>query len=577
MEFKGFEFSGFGFEETVKENAKVEQGLVQQGFGEDWGMSLESFFGSAEPAKKEKKKKADSKDSTSKKDAKKSNEKSGSKGKDEEVKLPVTIIARGFETKLEGTGSIKLSEVAKRLIDDGYNQFEIPGMALHYLDTLNIIFVVDGNVKGADEDTAVDLSDGKTVTVIDGLLTATFSAEDFSEKEEDEITAGDVALRFAMVNPNYQGCKISYNEGCCYCYPVFDKYEFSKISIPMQMMYKGTMEEYQQDEYTDLKVLKESLFGPLPAKLSINIAKTGKAGAYAISFNSAGSYHVVEASGSQNGSKKKVEIKYQLPLELYIVTFNCFYDLKPEQFDGKEKVTLEEIKKYMADKQSMFADNSRRLDVLYNKEMNRLAVMFVSGSKGCEMIRTREEFESCKKKDNFHGFFIDQSGTYDVRALPHGTFITLQDKLERGAAPLSLRFERKLPKIPSELLFEIIEYFKEDLSNEAMVRVVYNKKEETFSYYKAEGARSKASILYEFDVDDSYFSPNMVQVMEIHSHNTMPAFFSKIDDRDEAGYPGMFGVVGNLDRQTPSICLRVGNLGIFEPIALSDVFDVEVA
>ena len=124
-------------------------------------------------------------------------------------------------------------------------------------------------------------------------------------------------------------------------------------------------------------------------------------------------------------------------------------------------------------------------------------------------------------------------------------------------------------------LKDIMEW--KDLSNEAMVRVVYNKTEETFSYYKANGARSKASILYEFDVDESYFSPNMVQVMEIHSHNTMPAFFSKTDDRDEAGYPGMFAVVGNLDRQTPSICLRVGNLGIFEQISISEVFDVEVA
>lgn len=575
MSVKGFEFDGFEFGNDVNEKENTNSGYSQLSFADDWGMSLDSFFNTPEVTKKETKKKVELKNQSSKKETKK--QKSSSNGKDEDVKLPVTVIARGFEKTLEGSGSCKLSEVSKKLIEEGYHQFEIPGMAFYYVDTLNLIFVVDGAVRGADDDTAVDLTEDKTITVIDGLLTATFSAEDFADKEEDEITAGDVAKRWAMVNPYYEGCKISYEEGLEYCYPVFDKYEYGKLSIPMQLMMKGCMEEYQQDEYTDLKVLRESLFGTLPPKLSISIAKTSQKGVYAIGFSSAASYHVVEAKATSSGGSKKVEVKYPLPLELYIVTFNCFYQLKPEHFEGKEKVTLEEIKGYMADKQKMFADKSRKLDVLYNEDMKRLAVMFVSGSKGCELIRTREEFELAKKKDNFHGFFIDKEGTHDVRALPHGTFITLQDKLEHGGGALSLRFERKLPKIPSDLLFEIIEYFKEDLDNESMVRVVYNKKEDVFSYYKADGARSKASISYEFDVDEDYFSPNMVQVMEIHSHNTMPPFFSSIDDEDESGYPGVFAVIGRLDRQTPSMCLRAGNLGVFTQIPINELFEVAIA
>lgn len=570
METNEFGFAGFDFEEKETDRDDVQQNFFQNGFGNDWGLSLESFFGSPNEEKGKSKEKADN----SKKKGKKEKTANKSNGKDEDIKLPVTIIARGFEKTLEGSGTLKLSEVGKKLIEEGYHQFEIPGMAFFYVEEANRIFVVDGKVTGADEDTAVELSEDNKITVIDGLLTATFTAEDFPDKEEDEITAGDVAKRFAMVNPYYEGCKISYDEGCTYCYPVFDKYEYGKVKMPIQLMIKGSMEEYQQDELSDINSLKDSLFGKLPAKLSLSIAKTGKSDVYAISFTSANSYFVAEASASDGKKAKKVETKYPLPLELYIVTFNCFYDLKPEHFDGKEKVTLEEIKSYMADKQRMFADKSRKLDVLYNEDMKRLAVMFVSGSKGCELIRTREEFETCKKKDNFHGFFCVKEGTYDVLSLPHGTFITMQDRLENGGAPLSLKFERKLPKIPSDLLFEIIEYFKEDLSKEAMVRIVYNKMEDEFSFYKANGPRSKASILYEFDVDESYFSPNMVQVMEIHSHNSMPAFFSSIDDRDEAGYPGVFGVIGHLDRQAPSICLRAGNCGIFHPIAVNDLFEV---
>lgn len=571
MDFKGFDFGGFNFDENAKEKENNKQEFSQQGFGDDWGLSLESFFGAPADKKKGDKKKSDKNSDASKK---KEKSKSNSKGKDEDIKLPVTIIARGFEKTLEGTGTLKLSEVAKRLIEEGYHQFEIPGMALYYVESINRIFVVDGKVAGADDDTAVELTDGSTVTVIDGLLTATFSSEDFPEKEADEITAGDIAKRFAMVNPYYEGCKISFKEGCEYCYPVFEKYEYGKVKIPMQLMVKGTMEEYQQDEYSDSKELKEALFGKLPAKLSVNIAKTGKDNVYAMGFTSADSFLVVEGQASDGKSAKKVETKYPLPLELYIVTFNCFYQLKPEHFEGKDKVTLEDIKKYMADKQRMFADKSRKLDVLYNEDMKRLAVMFVSGSKGCELIRTMEEFEKCKTKEYFHGFYIAEEGTYDLCVLPHGTFITLQDKIEKGGIPLSLDFERKLPKIPSDLLFEIMAYFREDLSKEAMVRIVYNKKEQAYSFYKAQGSRSKAAIHYEFNVEEDYFSPTMIQVMEIHSHNTMPAFFSSTDDKDEAGYPGVFGVIGQLDRQTPSICLRAGNCGIFKKLSVCDLFEV---
>lgn len=569
MNFNGFEFGGFNFEETKR---KEESTVKGQGFNDDWGMSLESFFGELEKTE-ETKTKADNKKTSGKKSGKKESKKT-SNGKDVEVKLPVTVSARGFEKTFEETGSMKLSEIAARLIEEGYHQFEIPGMALYYVESSNRIFVVDGKVSGADKDTAVDLSDGKMITVVDGLLTATFSAEDFPELDEEEITAGEIAKRFAMVNPYYEGCKISYKDGSSYCYPVFDQYEYGKIKIPMQLMVNGSWKEYLEETYADGKVLKEALFGSLPSKLSLSIAKTALNNVYAVAFSSADGYQVKEVESSGEAQNKKVETKYPLPLELYIVTFNCFYQLKPEHFEGKNKVTLEEIKAYMADKQRMFADKSRKLDVLYNKDMKRLAVMFVSGSKGCELIRTKEEFDACRKKDHFHGFFIDNAGTYDLRALPHGNFITLQDKLERGGAAIDLAFERKLPKIPSELLFEIMEYFKEDLSKESMVRIVYDKENKTFSFYKAKGARSKIYIQYEFDVDERFFSPNMIQVMEIHSHNTMPAFFSSVDDQDESGYPGIFGVIGQLDRQTPSICLRAGNLGIFKSIPVKELFEV---
>lgn len=566
----GFNFNGFDFGEN---SMPTEMQFEQQTFSaEGWGFPMESFFDMPES-------KGQKKAETSKKEVKKEGAKEypGKKQKaveDISVNLPVTVIARGFEKLVDGSGSKKISEIVDLLIKEGYEQFQIPGMSLYYVEEASILYVVDGKVTAADDDTYVDLTDGRNITVIDGLLTATFTAEDFQEKEADEITAKDIAERFAMVNPYYAGCKISYQEDCTYSYPVFDNYEHGKLSHPIQLMVKGSMVDYGDEECMDLKDFKEKIFGTLPSKLTLNIAKTGKEGVYVVSFNSYTSYSIKEMKPKDKSKTKKVETKYPLPLELYIVTFNCFYNLRQEHFDGKEKVTLEDIKKYMADKQKMFSDSSRKLDVLYNKEMNRLAVMFVSGSKGCEMIRTKQELEESKTKEMFHGFYIDNEGTYDVLALPHGTFITLEEKIAKGGNPISLSFIRKLPKIPGSILDDILTYFREDLTKEAMVRLVYHKKEKRYDFYKAGGNRNKAYMEYEFDAGEEYFSPDVLQVMEIHSHNTMPAFFSKIDDEDEKGYPGVFGVMGNIDRPTPSVSFRAGNKGIFTNVPLAELFEV---
>ena len=569
MDFGGF---GFGFDfDTVEGSASETSG--NSGF-EDWGQALENFFDT--PTKKvEKSSKASEKKGDVKKTGAKADKKKGN-GKDDDVTLPVTIRARGFKTTIDGFGKMKLSEIGKKLIEDGYNQFLIPGMGLVYHESVGTVYVTDGAGTAAASNTAIDLSDGKTITVIDGQLSATFSADDFADKEVDEITASDVAERFALINPNYAGCGVSYTEGNGYFYPVFSSYELTRVNVPVTIMLDGDMSELEDEGVADVKALTKMVYGELPNGLVANLAKTAREGVYATCYCSFSAYCITEiaaASNSNPSNPKKVEQKYELPLELYVVTFNCLYNLTPEDFDGAKKVTLEQIKNFMADKQKMFSDKSRKLDTLYNKEMNRLAVMFVSGSKGCELIRTEEELGQCRKKEQFHGFFVGKQGVVKLLALPHGNFFTLMGKEELCTTVMGIAFERKLPKIPSEIFYSIVEYFREDLGKEAMVRIVYNKECGEFSFYKAGGRRSKARLDYEFEVDESLFCPNMVQVMEIHSHNTMPAFFSVVDDQDESGYPGVFGVIGNLDCQSPSMKFRAGVSGIFKELDCLDLFE----
>lgn len=81
---------------------------------------------------------------------------------------------------------------------------------------------------------------------------------------------------------------------------------------------------------------------------------------------------------------------------------------------------------------------------------------------------------------------------------------------------------------------------------------------------------------------DPYNPDAQDAVIEIHSHGTGRAFFSKTDDRDETGFK-IYAVMGKLDQTFPEILVRVGVYGhhclipanlVFDPFDLYGVIDV---
>ena len=61
-------------------------------------------------------------------------------------------------------------------------------------------------------------------------------------------------------------------------------------------------------------------------------------------------------------------------------------------------------------------------------------------------------------------------------------------------------------------------------------------------------------------------------VLDIHSHGTMPPFFSGTDDRDEQSLR-LYAVVGRLDTLLPEVEIRIGVYGYFAPIKFEDIFE----
>lgn len=129
----------------------------------------------------------------------------------------------------------------------------------------------------------------------------------------------------------------------------------------------------------------------------------------------------------------------------------------------------------------------------------------------------------------------------------------------------------KVHRIPKKILDDIIEYFREDLNNEAIVQIRYNHKSKEFSLVKP-----LSMITTKVSVDGIKF-PNVSFdediVMTIHSHNTMPAFWSSIDNLAERDEIGIFGVIGNLNNDEPTFNFRGAFNGSFLTLSKDLLFN----
>ncbi len=75
---------------------------------------------------------------------------------------------------------------------------------------------------------------------------------------------------------------------------------------------------------------------------------------------------------------------------------------------------------------------------------------------------------------------------------------------------------------------------------------------------------------------DGYGAGSILGLVEVHSHNIMPAFFSKEDDRDEQGFR-IYVVLGRLQEPRPQILVRVGIYGFRAVVPAGLVFkDIEL-
>lgn len=104
---------------------------------------------------------------------------------------------------------------------------------------------------------------------------------------------------------------------------------------------------------------------------------------------------------------------------------------------------------------------------------------------------------------------------------------------------------------------------------EAMALILYNLDTQQYRVSIPAQKVSKASVTY--DIDDK--ADNEIVVVDIHSHNSMGAFFSGVDDRDDRSGAWVTGVLGKLDQPEFASVWRFNAGATKVQLTIADIFE----
>ncbi len=183
---------------------------------------------------------------------------------------------------------------------------------------------------------------------------------------------------------------------------------------------------------------------------------------------------------------------------------------------------------------------------------------------------------------------------FNIVFAENGMFVVMKNDLLMTITKLPVKYSNSalyklepsiycfVPKPPLELFCEILEIFKyvnKKSKKELCVNLYYNKVTRKFELNIVNQEISEASVRYEYDPKFEQ-SDRFIRYLQIHSHNTLKAGFSSVDNEDES-YQILcyYGVVGRLSDNTffynVDMQYRIWNGINFTDVAFSDVFDIK--
>jgi len=137
-----------------------------------------------------------------------------------------------------------------------------------------------------------------------------------------------------------------------------------------------------------------------------------------------------------------------------------------------------------------------------------------------------------------------------------------------GAGPFAEFAGLKVDRVPGVWLRSVLASARRRMPLEAMYQFHYSGDQThavTHTWRCSSPAQTATPTGLRFDDDGD-------AVIDLHSHNSMPAFFSSTDDADEQGLR-FYAVIGRIDTDRPEIRVRVGVYGHFLDVPADMVFD----
>lgn len=163
---------------------------------------------------------------------------------------------------------------------------------------------------------------------------------------------------------------------------------------------------------------------------------------------------------------------------------------------------------------------------------------------------------------------------YELRKHELGEFIAPKHNITE-LSEIRAGFRPALPLIPGALLGQIISFFRcfmgEKQEYEALVQIYWDREAEEFIPFVPKQSVSKAGIRANME-NNTLPEDRYLHYADVHSHNSMEAKFSRIDDRDERP-TGLYIVLGRLNGFYPEISVRISCGGVFQAIDPSLVLE----
>ena len=169
-------------------------------------------------------------------------------------------------------------------------------------------------------------------------------------------------------------------------------------------------------------------------------------------------------------------------------------------------------------------------------------------------------------------YIMAGNGIMEVRRNEIGTFCIKTDKIA-GLDNIREGIQMSIPKIPFSMLMQIISYFRavnEKYKSEAIVQIFWDRTKKQYFINPPDQEVSGAHV--DFKRDPTMEKDHLL-VMDIHSHNTMGAFFSGTDDGDEKE-TRFFGVIGKITDDWPEMKFRACVAGKAKDAGIAEIFDV---